>query len=226
MTDPIDHKLLAISRLAVQFRESPNLIGYIEALIDEGDGLETAFQQILNERSISIAIGTQLDILGEIVGQPRFIENGFFPSFFGFDGQPNATSFNDGPFWNGIDDTITDGDLDDDIYRLYIRTKAFTNSASSSHEDFVSVFKILFGTQTKTLTTDLGNASTEITIAHSFTPEEEQLIINGKTTKTLPLAAGINYTFFKVAGDGSMGFAGNPFATGFNNGGFLSPIGA
>ena len=225
MIDPIDHKLKAIARLAVQFRESPNLIGYIQALLDEGDDLETAFQQILNERSIDTAIGVQLDILGEIVDQARHIQAGFFPAFFGFPGQPSGTGFNGAPFWNGTDPTTSDGDLTDDAYRLYIRAKAFTNSASSTHEDFVSVFKVLFGNDTRVTTLDVGNAHCDVLISHGFTPEEEQLLIHGKSNNTLPLAAGIQYRFLKTGGNGSVGFAGNPFATGFNNGGFLSEIG-
>lgn len=226
MIIPIDHKALAVSRLAVQFRESPNLIGFIQAIIQEGEDLEVVFQQILNERSISNAVGVQLDILGELVGQSRYIENGFFAKFFGFNGQPNGTGFNQNTFWNGIQGLITDGNLDDDTYRLYIRAKAFTNLAKGKTEDFIAVFKILFGEDTKTITFNPGNAHCHIAIAHEFTPEEEQLIVNSKQSKVLPLAAGIKYTFFKTSGNGSFGFNGNPFATGFNNGGFLSEIGA
>ena len=225
MTNVINHRELALSRLATQFRESVNLIGYIYALIKESDALETVLNQILNERSLDVAIGEQLDVLGEIVGRSRVIERGIFVPFFGFFGTPNGNGFNTFPFYDGVSETISNGSLDDDIYRLYIRAKIASNQSSGTHEDFVTVFKLLFGQGTRLITEDLGNANANLIIFHSFTPEEEQLIINAKLNKILPLVAGVNYTFQKVNANGSMGFQGNPLATGFNNGGFLSSIG-
>lgn len=222
----IDHKALAISRLATEFRESTNLIAYIQAIMSESNDLEAVFQQLLNERNISNAVGVQLDILGEIVGQSRYIDEGFFPKFFGFKGQRNASGFNTVPFWDGIQDTISGGFLEDETYRQYIKAKAYSNSASSTTEDLISVFKLLFGNEISVLTRELGNANLEVVvILESLTPEEEQLIKNGKVNRVLPLAAGVNYDFYRISGNGSFGFAGNPIATGFNNGGFLSLIG-
>lgn len=47
MIDIINHRDLAESRLATQFKESPNLIAYIRALIRENDELESVFQDLL-----------------------------------------------------------------------------------------------------------------------------------------------------------------------------------
>ena len=84
MTDPIDHRALAESRLANQFKESPNLIAYIKALLRENDELETVFQDLLNDRYIDTAVGVNLDIVGEIVGQARDFTQTVNGLFFGF----------------------------------------------------------------------------------------------------------------------------------------------
>ena len=225
MTDPINHIDLAISRLAVQFKESPNLIGYISALLQEGEDLELVFQQILNERSIDTAVGTQLDIIGEIVGQSRNVIDGAFIPFFGFLNQPSGTGFNGAPFWNGQDPTITTGFLTDDQYRNYIKAKIITNHAGGAHEDFVSVFKALFGSSTGVLTEDIGNANAKIYIAHTFTPEDELLVRASKKNRILPKPAGVGVEYFKLPQGGPFAFADNPLSTGFSTGGFPSTIG-
>lgn len=226
MTDYIDHKELAISRLAVQFSESENLKSYIRALVSENNNLENVMQDILSLRSIETSTGQQLDNIGTLVGRPRYIVDGFIVKYFGFLGQKNASAFNTEPFYKEGSPKVSSGDLDDEIYRLYIKAKAFTNHSDTSHESLVSIFKLLFGENTKVVTEDLGSANCKVTIGHSFTAEEEQLIITSKVNKILPLTAGVTYQFWKTAGNGSFGFAGNPFAVGFGNGGFLSEIGA
>ena len=71
MITQIDHEVLGVSRLATQFRESPNLIAYILNLLLEANTLEQLFIDIANNRYLDTATGIQLDILGIIVGQPR-----------------------------------------------------------------------------------------------------------------------------------------------------------
>ena len=225
MIPPINHADKAISRLAVQFRESPNLIGYIRALVAEGDDLETVFHQILNERSIDTSAGAQLDILGELVGQSRNVIDGAFVTYFGFLGNPNATGFNTDPFWDGISPLTATGFLTDAQYRQYIKAKIAVNYSTGVHGDFVTVFKILFGSATKVMTENLGNANARVYIGHNFTPEDELLIVSSDKNKILPRAAGVNIEYLKFPAGGPFGFAANPLAGGFNNGGFFSSIG-
>jgi len=76
MMNQIDHEILGESRLATQFRESTNLIAYILNLLLEANTLEQLFFDINTGRYLDSAVGTQLDILGSIVGQPREIISG------------------------------------------------------------------------------------------------------------------------------------------------------
>ncbi len=225
MIPVVDHKQLAISRLAVQFRESTNLKGYIEALIEEGDELELVFHQLLLERGIDTAIGAQLDNIGEIVGQSRSIIDGAFVPYFGFEGQPNGNGFNTEPFWNGTDSLVTSGNLNDDDYRLYLKAKIVTNHSSGLHEDFVRVFKILFGEDTGVISEDIPNAKAKIYIIHEFTEEEKLLIISSGKNKILPKPAGVGIEYFEFPSGSPFAFASNPLATGFGTGGFPIAIG-
>ena len=80
----LDHEAQAISRLLTQFREAPQLQGYIKALMSEANPIECALIDLLNLRSIDTATGAQLDVIGEIVGQPREVIDASILTFFGY----------------------------------------------------------------------------------------------------------------------------------------------
>lgn len=67
----IDHVTEALERLTEQFKDKPNFVAFATALIAPVQDIEDAMQQLLLERDIETAIGAQLDMLGEIVGQAR-----------------------------------------------------------------------------------------------------------------------------------------------------------
>ena len=67
----VDHVTEALDRLPDQVRNDPNVIALLTALVRPFQTLETAQQQLLLERSVDTAIGTQLDTIGRLVGQAR-----------------------------------------------------------------------------------------------------------------------------------------------------------
>lgn len=69
--ETIDHVARAISRLCEQFRDKPNILALLSALVTPAIDLEAAFLQLLTERTVDTAQGAQLDVLGKLVGQPR-----------------------------------------------------------------------------------------------------------------------------------------------------------
>jgi hypothetical protein len=81
----INHKDLAIERLITQYTESPVLQGYIRALLSESDDLEQVFCDILDKRTIDEANGKVLDVIGDLVGQPRELIDAQLLTFFGYE---------------------------------------------------------------------------------------------------------------------------------------------
>ncbi len=80
----LDHEAQAMSRLLAQFSEAPKLQGYIKALMSEANAIECAFIDVLAGRSLNTATGAQLDVIGEIVGQPREVVDASTLTFFGY----------------------------------------------------------------------------------------------------------------------------------------------
>lgn len=193
MAEKINHKELAISRLATQFRESTNLISYIRALLIEADTLEQVFCDLLEKRWIDTAEGIQLDILGAIVGQTReFIDAEIF-DYFGFDDNIQAQSFGSiedasiGGRFRFISEVTTGiRQLSDDEYRLFIRARISRNTTSSTPEDIIAQIRYIFNSPLVLLVD--GDTFYEVSIGRKLSLNEKSILSD---TDIIPKTAGV-----------------------------------
>lgn len=70
-TGKVDHVAAALARLPQQFKGKTKIINLLTALATPAVSLEDALFQLLVERGVDDAVGSQLDRLGVIVGQER-----------------------------------------------------------------------------------------------------------------------------------------------------------
>lgn len=199
MSDPINHKELAISRLAVQYSESINLINYIKTLLLEADILEAVFRSLLEDRWIDTAEGKVLDIIGEIVGQDRELIDASLIDYFGFDDYILANSFGTlsdntvGGRFRSINEAVTGNRyLTDAEYRKFIKARIFKNKTRSTPEDIISQIKFIFDI------TDFefsdGNGEYTITI-NTPMPNNEKILLTGTDLIPKTIGVAVNYIF-------------------------------
>ena len=221
MSESINHKELAISRLATQYRDSSNLIGYIESLLYEPNTLEEVFRSLLTERWISTATGFNLDILGSIVGQTReFIDAEIF-EYFGFADNPIAQSFGSvldpgigGRFIQIGESTVGIRLLTDDEYRIFIRARILRNITSSTPEDIISQLRFLFESPLILIVEGI-DASYEISIGRRLSLNEKSII---SQTDIIPKTAGVRATYTtEFDGNDFFSFTGIPGSNGFGS---------
>jgi len=67
-----DQVSVGVKRLIHQWQDKPKVVGLLTAFLNSTQKIEDTFEQLLKERGIDTAIGAQLDIIGLIVGEPRF----------------------------------------------------------------------------------------------------------------------------------------------------------
>ena len=70
-TENLDHCDEGVARFISQFQDKPRLSALLCAFLNQVQELEVAIFDLITERVIGFAIGAQLDILGDIVGQER-----------------------------------------------------------------------------------------------------------------------------------------------------------
>lgn len=65
------HPANAVARLPSQFVGKPNIEALITDAVTPATDVENALWELFTERTIDTAVGSQLDVIGKIVGQPR-----------------------------------------------------------------------------------------------------------------------------------------------------------
>ncbi len=71
----VDHVEKGLGRLLWQWRDSKKIQGLVESFMHEVQDVEDVLFDLLDNRSLTNAVGVQLDIIGELVGEPRQLRN-------------------------------------------------------------------------------------------------------------------------------------------------------
>lgn len=211
-----------------QFRDKPVFNKFLELLLSPNMELQEVFRQLMQERSLDTAVGAQLDLLGELVGQPRTLINADLFTFFGFLGNISADSFGDlndpsvgSVWWDGEQSTRGNITLNDDLYRLLIRAKIAKNVTRATPEDLMRFANFVFSTHSSTVIEE-GGASFRIMIGRLLTRQEVGLLrwVNETAyyqSKLLPKPIGVNMNYGDFNADAVFAFQGVPNARGYGD---------
>jgi hypothetical protein len=226
----VDYYAEAVSRYTDQFQDKPVFDKYVQLLLNEKINVQTAMQQLMQLRSLDTATGKQLDIIGNIVGQERILVDTGLYIYFGWEEDPTAGSWADenvpssGYQWvdeNNANNQTSYVYIDDDTYRLFIRSKILKNISGVSPEEIIEFFNFLFGT-TSTRLTELYPNTCIIGIGKKLSFQEKQFlnysVQNSEyTDKLFPKPVGVSFQFLELQTP-FFGFAGTAGAAGFGVG--------
>lgn len=231
-----DYKIIpyleeARSRVTEQFKEKPVIDRYLQLMLADSLEIQQVLKDLMQKRSIDTAEGAQLDIIGEIVGQPRTLINADLFSFFGFMGHWQSDSYGSldlegvgSVWWDGEASSTGNITLNDDLYRLLIRAKIAKNSTRATPEDIMELTNFIFDTGGSTII-DEGEAKYRLMIGRSLTRQEVGLLryVNytasyGSKLLPKPIGVGVEYGSFDY--DAMFAFQGVPNARGYGSLGF------
>jgi hypothetical protein len=199
MTSPtIDHQAIGISRVALQYQESPKFLAYLKTLLAAPVELEAVLQKTFLQTDIDQAEGVNLDVLGEIVGISRIVPNSIAVQFFGFQGQPGALIFGEegyqgtgGRFREDAEPEFATSVLADPDYRLLLKAKILKNHSKGTNEDMLKGLSYLFaqgGMAVQVAVNDWGGMAVQVAVGRQLTYLEKVLIT---TLDILPRPAGV-----------------------------------
>jgi len=221
----VDYLDVARSQITEQFKNKLVIDKYLQLLIYQQSGISQVFQDLLQKRSIDEATGAQLDIIGEIVGQPRELINADLFGWFGFQGALKAGSFGDMSdpsigerFW---DLNVAQGGnitLDDETYRLFIKAKIVKNTTAATPEEFIAFVNYVFGTDQTYITE--GTAEFTVYFGRPLSTLETVLLTyvsysQGYPSRFIPKPIGVRINFGTFQQGNYFGFQGAPGALGF-----------
>lgn len=134
------------------FRESDTLNKLIEVALIACDDQQTDLLWLAeNLLNIDLAEGYHLDLIGGIVGQPRFLSDFNTEPYFGFENSYQSKSFgtiNDpsvGGYWNSRShfNTATSRTLSDEEYRRIIKARVIYNQSNCTANDLLEVVNLV-----------------------------------------------------------------------------------
>ena len=195
--EKLDHKVQAKSRIITEYRESTNLINYINTILNQSQDLEDAFYDLLINRWLDTAEGAQLDILGRILGQPRTVIGADSVLYFGFDTSVNSGTFGDennpatgARFRSADEETVGTVVFADPEYRIILKGRALSNRTNCSWYELCDIGFEIFD-----MVVDFQEAfgsTKDVTVRFYGTLDTIQKTIAGLV---LPKPAGVSYTY-------------------------------
>ena len=221
-----DYLAEARSRVTEQFKDKEVFDRYIQLMISSSEEVQTVLKDLMQKRSLDTAQGVQLDILGEIVGQPRTLLDTDLLEYFGFSGYPDVQGFGDknnpttgGEFYSFGNPLTGNILLNDKQYRLFIKAKILKNKTNATPNDFLDFIGFVFGTTTNAVIAE-GNASFTILIGKELSTFERLLLtysgdVEGYKAPFIPKPVGVRVNYGQFPADNFFAFAGFPGAQGF-----------
>lgn len=204
--EQIDYLTEAQDRLTSQFQDKENINLILELLIWQQYELQQVFTDLIQKRSIDTATGATLDILGDIVGQPRELIDAELIEYFAFNGYPLAASYGDlnnsslgGQYWDLNKSLAGNILLTDGQYRLFIKAKIMKNTTSATPNEFLNFIKFVFNAPTSLILAE-GGAEFTILVGKELSAFEQVLLTyvsnkSGYNSYFVPKPAGVRVNF-------------------------------
>lgn len=221
---------VARSRTTEQFKteSAPTFDKMLQLLIGGKIELQRVFQDLMQKRSIDTATGKQLDIVGEIVGQPRELIDTALLTYFAYLGYPNAQSFGDlnnssigGPY-RGVDDPLAGNTLlTDEQYRLFIKAKIIKNNTNATPNQILEFINFVFGSDHNQLVEE-GDAAYTLLIGKELSDFEKVLLTyvsysSGYPSRFIPKPIGVRVNYGTYISGAAFAFQGVPGAKGYGD---------
>ena len=209
-----------------QYQDKPKAKAHVNLLLTEYKNIYDLLNSIPDAFDLDKAVGKQQDILGKILGISRNVPFALAKKFFGFTNNPNSYYFDRRlkttglkiPFKRKLENTYTDGQLDDFQYRLFLKAKAIKNNVKAKMIDdtdklsLQNAIDFLFnGTG---FVIDNKDMTLTIWIDISY---DVNLLLYIKQLDLLPRPQGVGIRLLRQYEDGNtFGFANNVESKGFS----------
>lgn len=229
-----DYLSVARSRTTEQFMLDADGSGpivfdkYLQLLLGGKIELQEVFRQLMQERSIDTAVGAQLDIIGDIVGQPRELIDTALLDYFAYLGYPDAESFGDlndislGGLYRGVNDPIAGNTLlNDDQYRLFIKAKIIKNNTNATPNQLLDFLNFVFDSPINQLVEE-GDAAYTILVGKELSNFEKVLLTyisyhSGYPSRFIPKPIGVRVNYGTYVAGESFAFQGVAGAKGYGD---------
>lgn len=208
--------------------DKPNYSAMVGLIAGAWGSIFDATKSIPEAFDLDSAIGAQLDIIGEWVGQSRVIPNVLLVGFFGFVGLGAPLPFGEegnvavgGRFYDDGEPLTGSTVLADPEYRTILRAKIVRNNSFGLTADIIAALSFMF--EAPAVIDDPGTMAIGIAIGRPLSLVEQAIITQ---LDILPRPSGVRINWLGYyTGSGYLGFAGQAGAGPFAEEGYSGPLG-
>lgn len=202
----IDYLSQGRGRVTEQFKNKPVFDAYLKLALDALNDIQGVYKDLMQLRSIETATGSQLDLIGEIVGQERTLVNyNAFP-YFGFDGATAAETFGTvsdssvGGVFRSVDqEEGSSSSVDDETYRFLIKARIIANTTRATPEAIIAGLNFVTG-NANTALVEQPNAHLTIEVQNNLT-DFQAYFLQGLSDQgsivPVPICVTVDYVFFE-----------------------------
>ena len=177
----------ALDSLIAQYRDSPNLRAVVSSFVSRVDEALDAAASLAVVRDLDNATGDALDIIGDVVGQPRTLAGivplGFFQYWTG-SGGPAGLGFGSvsdpslGSRFRSINEPAAAGlTLEDPEYRAMLKAKIHRNMTSATPEDVIAAIRAVLPDAPDVIIAEgPGSAEATATVQRALSTEEQAIL--------------------------------------------------
>lgn len=215
-------------RVTFTFEQRKVFDKVLQLLSLPAEEVQETWRQLMQERSIDTAVGKQLDIIGDIVGQPRVIIDSSFIPYFGYSGAFQAQPYGDlndqsvgGYYWDIKTSLTGNVVLNDDQYRTFIKAKIIKNTTKATPENVISFIKFVFGADKVQITHDSGAEQALVMVSDDL--DQFQIALLTYFVEDLykeyfvPKTLGVGYVFGSIPTTRFFSFLGVPEGSGYGS---------
>lgn len=199
-------------------RQRPRYSTVVSFLTEPLRTLQGFIDDIPRAFDLDQAVGVQLDVVGEWVGRSRFVKIPIANAFFSFDAQ--LKGLDEGVWWQPFDTLYGLTRMDDDTYRLVLRSKIAANNWNGTTDGAVAAFAYIFPSGATKLFVDDNDDMTATYAISGKIPNA--LFLSLFSLGYVPIkSAGIQTDHLVVSVDSTPMFGfdvSNGFVGGFDNG--------
>lgn len=186
-----------------EFDEQPNFLAMISANVSIPVRIQSLLNQMIPLFDIDVAVGQQLDIIGQWVGVTRNVSIPIPGVYFTWDGSDSSVGWDFGT-WQPSDLPAEITTLPDDAYRTIIRAKISANSWDGTTDGAYAIWDVVFP-QFRILIQDNQNMSYSLAVIGGVVDSLTLALITGGYIPLKP--EGVRVAEYLVSVDANLAFA-------------------
>lgn len=173
--------------------DKPKFVAIVQTVAGAICDVTSLIQSMPQTFDLDVAVGAQLDILGQWIGQPRSVGGVLTLGYFGFSDNVAAANFGEennaaigGRFYEEDEPFTSTAVLADPEYRTVLRAKILRNHYQGTTEEIVEALHLIFNAPAHV--DDQGTMSISVVINAPISPIGQSLLTN---FDLLPRPAGV-----------------------------------